>query len=66
MFEYLRERYCLSYGFDFNPNPLSFLGSENNHNESTLYASQTIFLITQLRYFDNSAVASTYRRLINF
>ncbi|ACM59118.1 hypothetical protein Hlac_3612 (plasmid) [Halorubrum lacusprofundi ATCC 49239] len=46
MFEHVCKRNCLSHRFDFNPNPLSFLGLRNDYDETTLYAGKTISLIS--------------------
>jgi len=46
MFEHVCKRNRFSHGFDFNPNPLSFLGLRNDYDEPTLYAGKTISLIS--------------------
>ena len=46
MFDHVCKRNCLSDRFDLNPNPLSLLGLGDDYNESTLYTSKTIPLIT--------------------
>jgi len=46
MFDHVGKRNCLSDRFDFYPNLLSFLGLRNDYDETTLYASKTISLIS--------------------
>jgi len=58
MLQDLCKRNCLSNGFDFDPDSLSFLGVRDDYHEPTFDTSQTISLVTQFRNLNNTRLAS--------